>query len=258
MAGQHRVQQLPGLRLGQAAYPQRSQTSQLRHLFDIVRGEHQRHRLRHQPAGGERQRLRRGPIQPLRVVDHTHQRPLGRRIGQQTQHSQTDQEPIRFGPGGQPERGAQCLPLRVGQPFGAIEQRRTHLVQPAEGQLHLRLDTRGAQHPAARRLSDKVVQQRRLAHARLADQHQCPTLAGPNSPEQTIQLGTLHAAIHERSTNAVSTALGLPGVGGRRGNEADGLAPEITTAFGPRPVSADRLSVSLVELFAVRPRGGAA
>ena len=56
----------------------------------------------------------------------------------------------------------------------------------------------------------------------------------------------------------MSTAIGLPGVGGRRGNEADGLAPAITTAFGPCLVSADQLSDSLVERFAVRPRGGAA
>jgi hypothetical protein len=54
----------------------------------------------------------------------------------------------------------------------------------------------------------------------------------------------------------MSTALGRSGVGGRCGNEADGLTPAIRTAFAPRPGSVVRL-FSLVERLAVRPRGAA-
>jgi hypothetical protein len=39
-------------------------------------GEHQRDRLGQQPARHERQRLRRRPVQPLRVIYHAQQRLL--------------------------------------------------------------------------------------------------------------------------------------------------------------------------------------
>ena len=55
------------------------------------------HRLRQQPARHERQRLRRRPVQPLRVIDHAHQRALLRRLGQQAKHRQADEEPVRHG-----------------------------------------------------------------------------------------------------------------------------------------------------------------
>ena len=56
-------------------------------------------RLRQQPPGDERQRLRRGLIEPLRVVDHADQRPLLGHLGQQAQHRQADEEAIRGGAG---------------------------------------------------------------------------------------------------------------------------------------------------------------
>jgi hypothetical protein len=55
----------------------------------------------------------------------------------------------------------------------------------------------------------------------------------------------------------MSTDFGLQGVGARCRNEADGLTPAIRTAIAPRPDSVDRLSASLVERLAVRPRGAA-
>ena len=51
-------------------------------------------RIGHQPPSGEPQRLRRGVVQPLLVIHHAHERPFSRRLGQQAQHGQANQEPV--------------------------------------------------------------------------------------------------------------------------------------------------------------------
>jgi len=61
-------------------------------------------------------------------------------------------------------------------------------MHPGVGEFHLRLDTHSTRHPAARRLLDQVVQQRHLAHARLAPHHQGPALTDANSFEEPVQL----------------------------------------------------------------------
>jgi hypothetical protein len=64
-----------------------------------------------QAAGNERQRLRGDPINPLGIVDGTDQRlGLGYR-GEQAQHRQSDQKPVRRISGTQPEGGGQRVAL---------------------------------------------------------------------------------------------------------------------------------------------------
>jgi hypothetical protein len=53
-------------------------------------------------------------------------------------------------------------------------------MHPGVGELHLRLDTHSSRHPAARGVLDQVVEQCRLAHARLPAHHQGPALTGAN------------------------------------------------------------------------------
>ena len=74
-------------------------------LARLARGEQHHHRLRQQPARHERQCLRRGAVQPLRVVDHAQQRPLLRGLREQAQHRQADEEPVRHRARAQAERG---------------------------------------------------------------------------------------------------------------------------------------------------------
>ena len=129
-------------------------------------------------------------IQPLRVVDQAQQRVLLGGVGQQAQGGQADQEAVRRRPGTQAERGRQRLALGTREPLQAVQHRRQQLVHPGVGELHLRLDTCGMRHPAARRLLDQVVQQRRLAHARLPAHHQGPALTGASSIQELVE----HAA----------------------------------------------------------------
>jgi hypothetical protein len=90
------------------------------------------------------------------------------------------------GPGAEAERGLQRLTVRIGQPVQVIQQRLAQLLQSGERQLHLGLDAYGTDDPAARRAHANVVQQRRLAHPRLADQHQRLALARPDSIDQPV------------------------------------------------------------------------
>ena len=58
------------------------------------RGAHDRDPLSEQTAGNEPQDLRRGVVEPLRVIDDTGQRPLLGDLGEQRQRGQPHQEPV--------------------------------------------------------------------------------------------------------------------------------------------------------------------
>ena len=105
-------------------------------------GEDQPDRLGPQTTRHERQRLRRGRVEPLRVVDEADQRPLLGHVGQQAEDGQADEEPIRGIAVAQTERGAERFALRAGKALHAIQGRRAELMQPRERELHLRLDAR--------------------------------------------------------------------------------------------------------------------
>ena len=140
--------------------------------------EDQAHRVRTHQARDEAERLGRGPVQPLLVVDHADQRGSARpaRRGGSA----------RPGPPGTDPAAARrsCRTRSAAPPAGVpaaaqpVQHQRAKLVQPGEGQLHLGWHTRRAHHLAVfRNPYGQVVEQHGLAHARLAVQHQHPALA---------------------------------------------------------------------------------
>ena len=153
----------------------------------LAHRENQDNGLGGQAARDERERLRRGVVEPLRVIHHAHQRLLLGDVGQQAQKSQPDQEAVRGVAGLQTERRAERVALWSGKVIEPIEERRTHLVQPGEREFHLGLDADRPGGTASGRASQQVAQQRGLADARLAAQHQCPAVAGPRTGQQPIQ-----------------------------------------------------------------------
>jgi hypothetical protein len=183
--GEHRVQQRARFGLGQALDEQLRQSHQV--VTRRARREHQADRFCLQATRNEREDLRRGAIKPLLVIDQADQRPLLGHVRQQTQHRQPDQETIRRRPRTDAERRLQRIALRTWEALNPIQHRPEQLVQPGESQLHLRLHTGGTLHTAARRSIDQVVQQRRLAHARIAAHHQHPTLAGASSFDEPVE-----------------------------------------------------------------------
>ncbi len=159
--------------------------------------EDQADRLSPQPARHEPQHLRRGTIKPLSVINHAHQRPASRHLRQQAKHPKPDQEPVRRRPQLQAERGPQRPGLRRRQSLEPIQHRRAQLMQPGERQLHLRLHPRRARHPATRGVPGHVLQQRRLAHARLTVHHQRPALSRTDRLDQLVEHTALSAAAQQ-------------------------------------------------------------
>ena len=78
------------------------------------RGAHDRDPLGEQAAGNEPQDLRRGVVEPLRVVDDTGQRLLLGDLGEQRQCGQPDQEPAGRSAGAAAEHRLERVALRSG------------------------------------------------------------------------------------------------------------------------------------------------
>ena len=190
---QHRGQQRPCVGVGQPRQPHLGRPGRAGQLTRLAARQQHRDRVRLQPPRREPQRSRRRLIQPLHVIDHAQERPRHRRLRQQAQHPQADEERIRRNPGADPERRLDRRPLRSGQLRQAFQQRRAQLLQGGEGQLHLRLHPRRPHHlePPRRSRSHRVLQQRRLAHPRLPGHQQHPASPGPRLVEHAIDHGAL-------------------------------------------------------------------
>ena len=183
--GERRVQQRARIVLAQALDRELRQARQF--VARHTRREHQAHRFRLQTPRNDREDLRRRAIEPLLVIHHADQRLLLGHLGEQAKGREGDEETIGRGPGTDAERRMQGIALREREALEAIQHRRQQLMQPGEGELHLRLDAGGTHHATTRRVVDRVVQERRLAHPRLAAQHQCPALARAHGVDEAVE-----------------------------------------------------------------------
>ena len=186
---QCRAQQRAGIAVEQAVHLEIRQVPKL--LARLPCREHESHRLGQQPASDERERQRRGLIQPLRVVDDAEQGTLLSDLRDQAQDAQADEKPVRGCARAEPEHDLHGLTLWSRQPLEPIEQRRAELVQTRVGQLHLGLHPHRADDGEIRRRVDQVLQQRRLPDPGLAPQNQRAALALPDRPDQPVQQGAL-------------------------------------------------------------------
>jgi hypothetical protein len=90
------------------------------------------------------------------------------------------QERIRSGPRTQPEGDIERVALRTRQALTEFEDRRAQLLDAGEREPHLVLDPGAPDDPQRRGLLDRVLEQRRLADARLAmdDERSTESIAG--------------------------------------------------------------------------------
>ena len=139
----------------------------------------------------ESKHLRRGAVEPLRVIDDTEQLLLLGDFRKQAERGQGDEEPIGGRAGRQAERGAQCVALRCRETTEPGEHRGAQLMQSRERQLHLRLDGHAPGNAKTRRLADAVAQKRGLAHTRLATNDEHCALALADVLEQPVQRSPL-------------------------------------------------------------------
>jgi len=195
----HGVQQGTRIAIAQTLHDELRQAFKLALGASRARREDQGDGLREQTARNEAERLRRGPIQPLRVVDHAEQRPVTGSLRQQAQRGQTDDEAIRRLPCPQPERRGKRVALGTRQTVEPIQQRRGQLLQAGERQLHLGLDSDCPQHAELRRRVDRVLQQCRLADPGLPSHHQGAALTPADRLEEAVERLTLTAPAEQSS-----------------------------------------------------------
>jgi len=91
----HGGQQRPGVVVGESVDGQRGQGGEHPLVGRLPDREQEQDGLGVKPSADEPQDLGRRYVEPLGVVDQAHQRPLAGGLGQQAQHGQPDQEPIR-------------------------------------------------------------------------------------------------------------------------------------------------------------------
>jgi hypothetical protein len=168
---------------------------QLRQLGERPRSgagrDQQRHRFGREPPPGERQRVERGPVRPVGVVHQAQQRGVTRGVGQQREHGERHEEPVGCGRAGPAEHHVQRVGLGRRELVDPVQQRQQQPVHGREAEVGLRFDAGRAQHPQAARPPGRVLEQRALADARLATQHQHPALAGPHPVEERGHRGLL-------------------------------------------------------------------
>ena len=105
--------------------------------------------LREEAPGYKRNDLRRGFVEPLRVLHDADQRLSFGGIGEQRERGQSNEEPVRWQAGAYSEHGGERIALRDGQPLEQIQHRRAELVETAECELHLRLHPDSRHHAPA-------------------------------------------------------------------------------------------------------------
>ena len=194
-------------------------------------------------AGGEQQRVRRLPVEPLRVVDQDERRSARPRPAEQRQQREPDQEPVGGVRPAEAERRAERRRLRAGQPprrtggiggiggigrggasgavggpgeSGGVDEVAEQEVQGREGDVGLALDAAPAQDAHPGRAVRGVVEERGLADPGLAAQDQ-GSAAGAllRPPHQVFDLGDLGHTPAQRLPHH---------------------APERATGRSPRPV----------------------
>ena len=133
------------------------------------------------------------------------------------------------------------MQARVGR---TVQHGRAQLVQPSEGQLHLRLYARRAHDPAAGGPPGQEIQQRGLTHARLTPHHQGPALAGAHVSDEPVKHGPFGQPVHQagRQTPGYQDAPSSPMLHRDRGGDAvrdgkvhDGKSGQERRAAAARP-----------------------
>ena len=156
-------------------------------LARLTLREHDGHRLGSQPPRHEGECLRRGAVEPLRVVDDAEQRLLLGHLGQEGQRREPDEESIGRFTRAQPEGRGKRVALRVRQMRETIQHRRAELMQAGERKLHLGLDARRPRDPTFRRARGEVLQQRGLADTRLAAKDEDSAMAREDVVNRLIE-----------------------------------------------------------------------
>ena len=115
------------------------------------------------------------------------QRLLIRNFAEQGEYAERDVEAVVHRLGRERERGSERRRLPLRQPLDPIEYRPKQLVQTGKGQVRLGLDPDAAQDRHPGRLGFDVFEERRLADACLAADHEDAAATVAGSQEQAVE-----------------------------------------------------------------------
>jgi hypothetical protein len=176
----------------------------------VASGHQECDRLGLEAPRGEHERLCRGPVKPLGVVDAAEHRAVLAGLRQEAQQPDRDQEAIARAVEAQPQRPAQRGGLGRGEPVDEVQARPHQLVHPGKRQLVLGLDTHAAQQAHVVGALGGVLQQRRLADPRLTAQDQRGAALLASALQQRVQCALLSLSPDEHRTPIlIRTGVGL-------------------------------------------------
>jgi len=170
------------------------------------RGDDDGHGVGEQPPRGEDERARRRPVEPLEVV---HEHDDGALLGEhaeQPERRRADEVPLAGVHHGQSEGAAQRRRLRCGQPVEDLHDGPQERVQPAEGDVHLRLDAARAEHERVVGRLGRVLEDGGLADPRLPSQHERGALARAGAGQDAVDHVALAVAAEEGHPHSLPRA----------------------------------------------------
>ena len=163
----------------------------------------QEHHLHVEAPRDELQHLGRGPVEPMRVIDHDQQWPRRRALGEHAEGCQADQEDVRRIALDDAEGDVQRSALRIRKLTQAVEEWQQELMKRSKGQPRLRLGPRRRHHGRTLlvRTLRRRLQERRLADAHLSTHHQGAAVS-PDPIDHPVELFQLRRAPHQGSPGA--------------------------------------------------------
>jgi hypothetical protein len=177
---QPRREQRRRIRLGQPAQLEVGHSGHLERQLPRSDGDQHRDALGLEPTYSEAEGLRRRRIKPLGIVDTAQHGRVLTCLGEQTEQTETHQEPVGHPVVTQAQGTAQSRRLRAGQAVDKIQAGADELVHSGERKLVLGLDACTPQYPHVTRPLRRVREQRRLADPRLSahDERRAALAAG--------------------------------------------------------------------------------
>ncbi|HMJ37474.1 MAG TPA: hypothetical protein VK501_26450 [Baekduia sp.] len=166
-------------------------------VAERARREHQCDPLSQQAASHEGEGARRCTIEPLRVIDDAEERLLLGGLRQQAKDRQPHEEGIRRRACAESEGDGERVALGLREALHELEEGRAQVLKRRERQLHLALDADGAGDAERRARLDRVLQQGRLADARLSVQHEDAAAAVARGPQKPVEHFALAVASHQ-------------------------------------------------------------
>ncbi len=189
------VEQLAGLVGGQRRRAQRRKIG----VASRARRDQERHRVCGDPPGRERDRLGRGGIEPVGVVDQCQHGLLPGGGAEQVERADQHGQPVDRLRRPDRERASERLGLPPGQVGREVGERREQVDQADERHRRLGLDAAGAHDPHVSAVRRRMLEQRRLPDAGLSRDDERAAVARARVVEQAVDTQALLPPAHQHA-----------------------------------------------------------